>query len=107
MLAFSLICALGCLVRYCSELLANRVFKAQRLWGTMAVNILGCGIVGLVTPSSMAQYFLAFCGGLTSFSAAFAGPVQVWRSGLRHSAAISLLATPLLCAGAYFLAVNA
>jgi fluoride ion exporter CrcB/FEX len=46
---------------------------------------------------------LAFCGGMTSFSAAIAAPAHAWRDGSRRSAMVVLITTPLLCISAYAL----
>lgn len=105
MLAFSAFCALGCLVRYAAEVFAGRVIRVQRLWATLAVNALGSMTVGLASShlTNDPTLILAFCGGMTSFSAAIAAPAHAWRDGSRRSAMVVLITTPLLCISAYAL----
>jgi fluoride ion exporter CrcB/FEX len=101
-LTASLVCALGCLVRYGSELLAGTLFSVQRLWGTLAVNVIGAAVVGFVLTHTLdhSAAIVPFCGGLTSFSAAFAGPLHAWHDGSRRSGLVALVATPVLCVAA-------
>jgi fluoride ion exporter CrcB/FEX len=105
MLAFSAFCALGCLVRYAAEMFAGRAIRVQRLWATLAVNALGSMTVGLASShlTNDPTLILAFCGGMTSFSAAIAAPAHAWRDGSRRSAMVVLITTPLLCISAYAL----
>ncbi len=102
MLTASLICALGCLVRYGSELLSGTLFSVQRYWGTLAVNVIGSALMGYVLTHTLTHSaaIVPFCGGLTSFSAAFAGPLHAWRYGPRRSGLVALVATPVLCVAA-------
>lgn len=99
MLAFSASCALGCLVRYGAEWSMSRFVGVGRLWGTLLVNVLGCFSVGLLLHQTghSPTWILPFCGGLTSYSAAFAGPVQVWCDTSRREGVTVLCATPVLC----------
>jgi fluoride ion exporter CrcB/FEX len=105
MLTFSAFCALGCLVRYAAEVFAGRTIRVQRLWATLAVNALGSLTVGLAISHLISDPALifAFCGGMTSFSAAIAAPAHAWRDGSRRSAIVVLATTPLLCIAAYAL----
>ena len=99
MLSFSAFCALGCLLRYGSEWSISRVLGLKRLWGTLAVNGLGCFVAGLLLSRSgqSSAWILPFCGGLTSFSAAFAGPIQTWVEGSRRTGVMVLCLTPFVC----------
>lgn len=99
MLSFSAFCALGCLVRYGAEWSIGRVTGAGRLWGTFIVNGVGCLVAGAILGSAAqpAAWILPFCGGLTSYSAAFAGPLQAWHEGSRRTGLFVLWATPVLC----------
>ena len=99
MLSFSAFCALGCLVRYGTEWSVSRVRGTARLWGTLVVNGLGCLVAGALLGhvEQASTWILPFCGGLTSYSAAFAGPVQAWYEGSRRTGVIVLCATPILC----------
>ena len=104
MVLFVLACVAGCLVRYSAELVAERFARRSRAWGTLAVNIAGSAIVGFTLTHVVhhAQSLVPFCGGLTSFSAAFAGPLQLWSEGSRRAGSALLIATPLVCAGSCF-----
>ena len=108
MLTFSAFCALGCLVRYAAEVFAGRAIRVQRLWATLAVNALGSMTVGLASSHLISDHtlILAFCGGMTSFSAAIAAPAHAWRDGSRRSAIVVLATTPLLCIAAYALGAS-
>jgi fluoride ion exporter CrcB/FEX len=103
MLTFSAFCALGCLVRYAAEVFAGRTIRVPRLWATLAVNALGSMVVGLASSHLISDHtlILAFCGGMTSFSAAIAAPAHAWRDGSRRTASVVLITTPLLCVAAY------
>lgn len=102
MLAFSVACATGCLVRYGTEKATHRLLGLRRMWGTLLVNVLGCLAVGVIVgrTGQPAAWIVPFCGGLTSYSAAFAGPIESWLSGSRRSAVVTLVGTPLLCVAA-------
>ena len=108
MLTFSAFCAFGCLVRYAAEVFAGRTIRVQRLWATLAVNALGSMTVGLASShlTNDPTLILAFCGGMTSFSAAIAAPAHAWRDGSRRSAMVVLITTPLLCIAAYALGAS-
>jgi fluoride ion exporter CrcB/FEX len=105
MISFSMFCALGCLVRYVAEVFAGRVVRIQRLWATLAVNVFGSLLVGIASQHFFREnsQVLAFCGGMTSFSAAIAAPAHAWRDGPRRSAILVLTTTPLLCIAGYTL----
>ena len=103
MMTFSAFCALGCLVRYFAEVFAGRVARIQRLWATLTVNAAGSLVVGVASQHFINDHslILAFCGGVTSFSAAIAAPAHAWRNGSKVSAIVVLAATPLVCVAAY------
>ena len=103
MLTFSLACALGCLVRYGAEYATGSLFRQPRLWGTLVVNVAGSFLVGITVSHVAAwpvQWLIPFCGGLTSYSAAAAGPLLEFRDGSRRVAVIALTLTPIACLGA-------
>ena len=97
--------ALGCVVRYAAEYSVRRHHPAMRPWATVAANALGCGIAGYVTYclTSITDAHLrsiiltGFCGGLTTFSSAFAIPAILQREHhWRYSVAL-VTTTPLAC----------
>jgi len=101
--------ALGCLVRFAAEYAARLRRPTIRPWATVAANTLGCLIAGWVayrfTASADAHQrailLTGFCGGLTTFSSAFAIPAIIAREHHRAYAISLVVATPLLCAAAY------
>ena len=71
---------IGSIVRYLSAILYTKHFPASFIpWGTFAVNILGCLLIGIVYGLSERFHFLTphwrlflttgICGGFTTFSA--------------------------------------
>jgi CrcB protein len=109
LLLISVFGALGCIVRYLAEYAVRRHHPTQRPWATVAVNALGCGIAGFV-----AYHFLGtsdahvrdvaitgFCGGLTTFSSAFAIPAILQREHHWGYSLTLVLTTPLACAGLF------
>ncbi len=70
---------LGALSRYGMTLLAVKLFGTRFPWGTVAVNLLGCFLIGLafslaergfhvVNPCMRLFFVTGFLGGLTTFS---------------------------------------
>jgi CrcB protein len=105
----SLFGSLGCVVRYLAEYAVRQYHPTRRPWATVAVNALGCGIAGYVAYQFSGALdahlrevaITGFCGGLTTFSSAFAIPAILQREHhWRYSAAL-IIATPVLC-GALF-----
>ena len=103
--------ALGCVVRYVAEYLVRRHHPTRRPWATVGANALGTAIagwtayrlLGVADAHARSVILTGFCGGLTTFSSAFAIPALLQRE---HHVGYSLtlvLATPALC-GAAFLA---
>ena len=100
--------ALGCVVRYLMEYALRRRHPTQRPWATVAANALGTGLAGwiayhLVTAADVRLHAIlltGFCGGLTTFSSAFAVPALLQQEH-RGSSATLVLVTPLVCTGAF------
>jgi CrcB protein len=101
--------ALGCVVRYLFEYGVRRHHPTRRPWATVAANALGCGVAGWAAyrlTSSMdvnihTIVLTGFCGGLTTFSSAFAIPALLAEEHhWRYSAAI-IVSTPVAC-GVFF-----
>jgi CrcB protein len=103
--------ALGCVVRYLGEYAVRRHHPTNRPWATVAANAIGCGIAGFVAyqftglmDAHIREVVITgFCGGLTTFSSAFAIPAILQREHHWIYAAALVVTTPLLCAG-FFLA---
>lgn len=70
--------SLGALCRYAATLLCVRLFGTRFPWGTLAVNLSGCFLIGLtislarqggfVTPAAQVFFVTGFLGALTTFS---------------------------------------
>ncbi len=101
--------ALGCVVRYVAEFLVRRHHPTRRPWATVGANALGCGLAGWITyrlTSSLDAnlhtiLLTGFCGGLTTFSSAFAIPALLAKEHHWGYSATIVITTPLLC-GAFF-----
>lgn len=70
---------LGALSRYGASLLAVKIFGSRFPWGTLAVNLVGCFLIGLavalaergsglMSPSMRLFFITGYLGGLTTFS---------------------------------------
>lgn len=101
--------AVGCVVRYLFEYVVRRRHPTARPWATVAANTLGCAVAGwaayrLASPLDAQQrdvIITGFCGGLTTFSSAFAIPALLMKEHhWRYSVAL-VISTPLLC-GSFF-----
>jgi CrcB protein len=70
---------LGSVARYLTQIVAERYLHSSFPWGTLAANIAGCFIIGLVyalsergnllSPEWRIFMTVGFCGGFTTFSA--------------------------------------
>jgi len=96
------------------RMLISEWLPAGRLpWGTMAANVMGSLIIGLVlarvgTPtkdSAHWQSFLAvgFCGGFTTFSSFSWQTLEQLRQGQLVSAVLHVLVSVIICLGAAWL----
>lgn len=101
--------ALGCVLRFLAEYAVRRHHPTMRPWATVAANAVGCGVagwaasrlVGAMDVNAREVLLTGFCGGLTTFSSAFAIPALLVREHhWRYSLAL-LVSTPLLCAGLF------
>jgi CrcB protein len=101
--------ALGCVARYMFEYLVRQRHPTSRPWATVAANALGTGIagyaayriVGTADAELRSVILTGFCGGLTTFSSAFAIPVILQREHHWGYSAALITTTPLLCAGMF------
>ena len=106
--------ALGCVVRYLAEYAVRRHHPTIRPWATVAANVLGCGIAGFVAYHFVGALdvhlrevaITGFCGGLTTFSSAFAIPAILLREHHWGYSVTLIVATPLLCAGFFLLGMT-
>ena len=97
--------AVGCVVRYLMEYGVRRHHPTLRPWATVAANALGCAVAGWVAyrlTSSLDAHLrtilvTGFCGGLTTFSSAFAIPALLVKEHHWGYSVAIVVATPLLC----------
>jgi CrcB protein len=101
--------ALGSVLRYLMGGLVQRATHAGFPYGTLAVNILGCLLIGIlvqyfmnVEPPSTVRGFLVvgFCGGFTTFSAFSMETIGLLYSGSYLRASAYVLASVVLCLSA-------
>lgn len=69
----------GSIIRYMAGLYVHRYFPSTFPWGTLAVNVIGCFLIGLfmglsdrstgLDPNWRLLLVVGFCGGFTTFSA--------------------------------------
>lgn len=105
----------GCVVRYLFEYVVRRHHPTQRPWATVFANALGCAIagwaayrlVGSLDVHVRSIVLTGFCGGLTTFSSAFAIPAILLREHHWKYSLALIVATPLLCAALFLLGVAA
>jgi len=81
---------IGAATRYGTTLLAGKWFGTGFPWGTLAVNLTGCFLIGivlglaeksnLVQPSTRLFFVTGFLGGLTTFSSYAMESVVAFRS---------------------------
>ena len=106
--------ALGAALRFVMEYLVRRHHPTRRPWATVAANALGAFVAGWIVYrlSGAADVHLheilltGFCGGLTTFSSAFAIPALLQREHHWGYAAAVVVATPVLSGVAFALGMS-
>lgn len=104
----------GCVVRFVMEYALRLYHPTRRPWATVAANALGSGIAGwaayhLINPADAHLHAIVvtgFCGGLTTFSSAFAIPAILQREHHWGYSVAIITTTPLVCAGAFVLGMS-
>jgi CrcB protein len=104
--------AAGSVLRYWMSGLAQRSAPVTGMWsvfplGTLAVNVLGCLIVGALaeigerrgplSPEARSLLMVGFLGGFTTFSAFASETVAVWRSGAVAVAIVNVVGSVAIC----------
>ena len=94
---------------------ATRPCRRRATWsvfplGTLAVNVLGCLVVGALaeigerrgplTTETRALLMVGFLGGFTTFSAFANETVAVWRSGATAVSMVNVVVSVVLCVAA-------
>lgn len=101
----------GASCRYLVVSAAQRWFPLAVLpWGTLAVNVAGCALIGLLAAFAEARavlgdgtrllLFTGLLGGFTTFSAFSLETLHLWRDGHASTAALHVGLHLLLCLGA-------
>lgn len=96
--------ALGATLRFVMEYLVRRHHPTRRPWATVGANVLGAFVAGWIVyrltgradAHLHAILLTGFCGGLTTFSSAFAIPALLQREHHWGYAATIVFATPVL-----------
>ena len=104
--------AAGSVLRYWMSGAAQRSVPATGTWslfplGTLAVNVLGCVIVGAIaevgerrgplSPEARSLLMVGFLGGFTTFSAFANETVAVWRAGATMAAIVNVVVSVAIC----------
>ena len=104
--------AAGSVLRFWISGVAQRPVPITGVWsmfplGTLAVNVLGCLIVGALaeigerrgplSPEARALLMAGFLGGFTTFSAFANETVAVWRSGATGVAIVNVVGSVAIC----------
>jgi fluoride exporter len=104
--------AAGSVLRYWMSGAAQRSVPATGMWslfplGTLAVNVLGCLIVGAIaevgerrgplSPEARSLLMVGFLGGFTTFSAFANETVAVWRAGALMVAIVNVVMSVAIC----------
>ena len=107
--------ALGSVLRYTLGGAVQRFSARGFPVGTLAVNVIGCVIIGLVMqrllnqqthPAARAFLIVGFCGGFTTFSTFSAETVGLMLGGEMGRATIYVVLSVLLCLAATWGGMN-
>ena len=98
--------AIGGMLRFALAGWLMRTAGGSFPWGTLAVNIAGCALIGMlsvwVPPEQKGFPWRLFwlpgvCGGFTTFSAFGLETIELWRTGTSDKALIYIAAPVVLC----------
>lgn len=105
--------ALGSVIRHFMNTGIAAFFKAPFPWGILAVNVLGCFVMGVLVavfagvwnPPQEVRAFLTvgFLGGFTTFSAFSLDAMALWTVGDMRGMAVYVLGSVALSIAAVFL----
>ncbi|MCW3114002.1 MAG: crcB [Segetibacter sp.] len=105
--------AAGSVLRYISSLYFSRRFPDMIFpYGTFAVNVAGCFLIGAsyamsakfqwFSPSMRLLFVTGFCGGFTTFSAFAYENMQLLQAGNYYSFAVYSILSYVVCIAAVF-----
>ncbi|MCA2214430.1 fluoride efflux transporter CrcB [Jidongwangia harbinensis] len=102
--------AVGAPLRYLTDLAVRRRLRSAFPWGTLAVNVAGSLmlglLVGLPAPSAVATLVgTGFCGALTTYSTFGYETLRLARAGLRRHAVANVLGSVLAGLAAAYLGI--
>lgn len=93
--------SIGAVCRYGVNLLSVKLYGNSFPWGTMAVNLVGCFLIGLafalgnerniLSPSARIFFMTGFLGALTTFSSFALETISFSRGGMLTPALINIL----------------
>lgn len=100
-LAVFLGAALGAPARYLLDRLVQSRHSVDFPFGTLAVNVIGCLVIGFVVGTSwMPLLGIGFCGGLTTYSTFSYETVKLLETEKYRSALLNVVVSVVLGAGA-------
>jgi fluoride exporter len=108
--------SLGALCRYGVSLLAVRLFGSGFAWGTLAVNLAGCFLIGfgvaladrtpILSPMQRLFFMTGFLGALTTFSTFALESANFMRAGTNLLVVANILSNNILGLGLVFLGMR-
>lgn len=106
--------ALGGVSRYAMTAFVQDRANSTFPFGTLAVNVLGCLLIGVIIQLATGRYSSAtqallttgFCGGFTTFSTFSYETVRLIQEGLWQRAAAYVVASVVLGLGAFWIGIT-
>lgn len=98
--------AIGGMLRFAIAGWLTRAAGGNFPWGTLAVNIAGCALIGMLSVWVSSEqkgfpwrlfWLPGVCGGFTTFSAFGLETIELWRTGTSDKALIYIVASVGLC----------
>lgn len=103
----------GSILRYLTSVVVNKYFQSVFPFATLAVNIIGCFLIGIIiglfdrnyltNPDLKFLFVMGFCGGYTTFSTFSAENLNLFQSGNYLTAFLYITLSILTCLFAVWL----